>query len=168
MSISIRSFRICDYAEVLALWKASPGVCVNEMDTRGNIAAYLRRNRGMSFVARDGDGRIVGAVLCGHDGRRGYLHHLAVAKDYRKRGIGGQLVEACFAQLIKCGIVKCNIFVFADNLTGQAFWKKSGWNGRSDLLVMQKPTAVLRGADRKNAVKRAVTRAVARPKTQAK
>jgi len=131
--------RIDDFDAVLALWKACEGVGLNEMDTPACIAAYLERNAGMSFIARDG-GRIVGAVLSGHDGRRGYMHHLAVAASYRKRGIGRNLVEACFAELAKIGIVKCNIFVYAHNAEGQAFWKREGWNARADLLVMQSAT----------------------------
>jgi ribosomal protein S18 acetylase RimI-like enzyme len=131
--------RIDDFDAVLALWKASEGVGINEMDTRHCIAAYLERNPGMSFVARV-DRRIVGAVLCGHDGRRGYMHHLAVNSEFRKRGIGRQLVNACFAELSKIGIVKCNIFVYAHNAEGQAFWKREGWNARADLLVMQSAT----------------------------
>jgi ribosomal protein S18 acetylase RimI-like enzyme len=84
--------------------------------------------------------RIVGAVLCGHDGRRGYLHHLAVAPAHRHNGIGRALVEACLAKLGHIGIQKCNIFLFSDNEPGEAFWKHIGWNGRGDLKVLQKPT----------------------------
>ena len=140
MNFTIQPMRIDDFEAVLELWNTSDGVGVNEMDTRPRIAAYLERNPGMSFVARGADKRIVGAVLCGHDGRRGYLHHLAVADDCRMRGIGRRLVESCFAALNDVGLVKCNIFVYASNVEGQAFWKKEGWNARVDLLVMQKAT----------------------------
>jgi N-acetylglutamate synthase len=140
MNLKIEPMRIDDFEAVLELWKNSDGVGVNEMDTRPRIAAYLERNPCMSFVARSADKRIVGAVLCGHDGRRGYLHHLAVANDFRKCGIGRRLVDSCFAALNEVGLVKCNIFVYASNAEGQAFWKKEGWNARADLLVMQKGT----------------------------
>jgi len=90
---------------------------LNESDTRPAIAAYLRRNPRLSFVAEK-KGRVIGAVLCGHDGRRGYLHHLAVSKRHRQRGIGRQLVNACLAKLRTLGIQKCTIFLFASTPTG--------------------------------------------------
>jgi N-acetylglutamate synthase len=82
---------------------------------------------------------IIGAVLSGHDGRRGYLHHLAVAPDCRRQGIGRALVDACLDGLAALGIQKCNIFLLADNDLGKAFWKHNGWNERDDLKVLQKP-----------------------------
>ena len=84
--------------------------------------------------------RIMGAVLCGHDGRRGYLHHLAVAAAWRRKGIGRDLVEACLTGLGSAGIPKCNIFLLADNELGKAFWTHNGWNERGDLKVLQKET----------------------------
>ncbi len=129
---------IGDFEEVYALWKRTEGVGLNESDSPANIAAYLARNPNMSFVAHQ-RGQLVGAVLCGHDGRRGYLHHLAVAQRHRGRGIGGALVEACLASLKAAGILKCNIFLYADNHNGEQFWKHSGWLDRADLRVLQKP-----------------------------
>ena len=137
MKHPIRAMTIADFDAVLRLWQETEGVGLNESDTRENIAAFLARNPGLSRVAADG-GKIVGAVLCGHDGRRGYLHHLAVAKARRKLGIGKLLVETCLADLARQGIPKCNIFLFADNAAGEAFWKHNGWNKRADLQVMQK------------------------------
>ena len=137
--MKIEPMRIDDFDVVMALWKASEGVGFNEMDTQPCIASYLERNPGMSFIARE-KGKLIGAVLCGHDGRRGYMHHLAVAAECRKRGIARQLVAACFKELAKLGMVKCNIFVYAHNAEGQAFWKREGWNSRVDLLVMQSAT----------------------------
>jgi len=133
---TVRCFCIEDYDAVLALWRRAEGVGLNESDTRRAIAAFLRRNRRFSFVAEKG-GRIVGAILCGHDGRRGYLHHLAVAKRYRKRGLGRQLVTACLAKLRRAGIQKCNIFIFAHNAAGMKFWARTGWKLRTELRVMQ-------------------------------
>lgn len=128
---------MADYDEVFALWQNTEGVGLNESDTRENIAKFLLRNPDMSFIARDSSGELIGAVLCGHDGRRGYLHHLAVAKSQRGQGLGKSLLNACLAALKREGIIKCNIFVYAHNESGQSFWKHSGWNPRSDLLVMQ-------------------------------
>ena len=126
-----------DYDAVVRLWEATEGVGLNESDTRPAIESYLVRNPNLSFVAFDA-GAIVGAVLCGHDGQRGYLHHLAVAESHRGRGLGKGLVEACLARLRQLGIQKCNIFLYADNIAGEAFWKHNGWLDRFDLRVMQK------------------------------
>jgi len=133
---TVRLFRIGDYDAVLALWRRTEGVGLNESDTRPAIAGYLRRNPKLSFVAEK-RGRIIGAVLCGHDGRRGCLHHLAVAKRHRSCGIGRQLVEACLAKLRQAGIQKCNLFIFASNTEGMKFWKHTGWRLRTELRVMQ-------------------------------
>ena len=132
----VRSFRIEDFDAVIALWQRTEGVGLNESDTRRAITAFLRRNPRLSFVAEQG-GRIIGAVLCGHDGRRGYLHHLAVSKRHRRRGIGRLLVNACLAKLRKAGIQKCNIFIFANNAAGMKFWAHTGWSLRTELRLMQ-------------------------------
>jgi putative acetyltransferase len=127
-----------DFPDVLALWATTEGVGLNESDTPENLSAYLRRNPGFSLVARDAERRVVGAVLCGHEGRRGYLHHLAVSQDQRGLGLGRLLVDTCLAELKRAGITRCNIFVFADNDDGMAFWKHTGWALRDDLRMMQK------------------------------
>jgi putative acetyltransferase len=132
----VRYFRIADYDAVIALWRRTEGVGLNESDTRRATAAFLRHNPRLSFVA-ERDGRIIGAVLCGHDGRRGYLHHLAVSKRYRKQDIGRRLVNACLAKLRKIGIPKCNIFIFANNAAGMKFWSHTGWKLRTELRLMQ-------------------------------
>jgi len=137
MHASIRAMSIDDYPAVHSLWVSTPGVGLNESDTRSGTAAFLRRNAGMSAVAV-ADGALVGVVLCGHDGRRGYLHHLAVAATWRKRGIARELLAWCFRELAAQGIPKCNIFLFSDNENGAAFWEHDGWSARADLLVLQK------------------------------
>jgi putative acetyltransferase len=128
-----------DYDEVLSLWQRTDGVGLNESDSRTGVEAYLGHNPGLSLVVRDG-GRIVGAVLCGHDGRRGYLHHLAVAVEHRRNGLGRLLVQTCLRNLAALGIGKCNIFLYAHNDLGERFWTSSGWLERSDLKILQKPT----------------------------
>jgi len=132
----VRCFRIEDFDAVIALWRRTEGVGLNESDTRRAITAFLRRNPRLSFVAEK-DGQIIGAVLCGHDGRRGYLHHLAVSKRHRRRGIGQRLVNTCLAKLRKAGIQKCNIFIFANNAAGMKFWAHNGWSLRTELRLMQ-------------------------------
>jgi ribosomal protein S18 acetylase RimI-like enzyme len=136
---TIHDVRLADYDEILALWRATPGIGLGESDERAPIAAFLERNAGLSVCARDG-GRIVGAVLAGHDGRRGYLHHLAVAPAHRRRGLGRRLVEICIARLRSAGIPKCNVFVFADNAEGDEFWRAIGFASRRDLLLLQRRT----------------------------
>ena len=134
---------------MLALWRSCEGIGLSESDTREAIAAYLARNPGLSLVTTDTDGVIVGAVLGGHDGRRGYLHHLAVVPAHRGRGLGRTLVDETLARLCRLGIQKCNIFLYADNAAGRAFWRRAGWSAREDLVIVQKklaePPAVARG-----------------------
>jgi ribosomal protein S18 acetylase RimI-like enzyme len=138
--MKIMEMTIEDYGEVFALWRSSKGIGLHDdVDSKDGIAGYLQRNCGLSFVARQGD-RVVGAVLCGHDGRRGYLHHLAVDAEYRKKGIGKALVEQVIAKLQKAGIHKCHIFVFADNDVGRQFWGRIGWSRRDDLRIMSYST----------------------------
>ena len=130
-----------DYAQVASLWRSTEGIGLHDdTNSREGITVYLVRNPGLSFAARQ-EGRIVGAALCGHDGRRGYLHHLAVDSMYRRRGIGRALVKACLEKLGSVGICKCNIFLFAHNKAAEDFWKQIGWNERPDLKVLQKATA---------------------------
>ncbi len=134
----LRRLVLADYDRVIALWKATEGMGLGESDTRVAIAAFLKRNPGLSRVIESDDKAIVGAVLCGHDGRRGYLHHLAVPLTLRKKGFGSALVEACLADLKALSIPKCNLFLFADNTYGREFWLHEGWTAREDLIVIQK------------------------------
>jgi putative acetyltransferase len=140
MDVDISKLIPADLPEVLAFWSSLDGVGLNESDTVERLVAYLQRNADLSLVARD-DGQVIGAVLCGHDGRRGYLHHLAVAPTHRRQRIGAALVDRCIARLAQLGIQKCNIFVYADNDDGSEFWRKSGWLDRSDLKIMQRTTS---------------------------
>jgi ribosomal protein S18 acetylase RimI-like enzyme len=137
MEISIMNIK--DYDEVYELWKHSEGLGLSDADTRQAIQRYLQHNPGMSFVARVGS-KLAGAVLSGTDGRRGYLHHLAVAKSFRKLGIGRELVERCISALGKAGITRCHIFVFRENKAGKVFWEQVGWFGRNDLEIMSRDT----------------------------
>ena len=139
MSVAIREMTLQDYAEVLALWRTSEGVGLSDADSREGVARFLKRNPGLSFAARDGE-HLVGAILCGHDGRRGYIHHLAVSKSHRRRGLGRALVERCLSALRRAGIDKCHIFVFADNQDTIAFWKSIGWAQRVELTMMSQYT----------------------------
>lgn len=139
MNIKLSPMTVADLEAVLGLWVRTDGVGLNESDTPDRLLAFLDRNRDLSLVARDGPG-LVGAVLCGHDGRRGYLHHLAVLPEYRGCGLGRQMVEACLGSLTVLGVLKCNVFLYADNNTGQQFWNHCGWKERCDLKVLQRAT----------------------------
>jgi ribosomal protein S18 acetylase RimI-like enzyme len=135
MSIVIREMVIEDYDEVLALWRTSKGVGLSDADSEEGVARFLDRNPGLSFVALDGE-HLVGAILCGHDGRRGYIHHLVVSKPHRRKGLGRALVGRCLSTLRRDGIAKCHIFVFDDNNDTIAFWKNIGWTQRVELIMM--------------------------------
>jgi N-acetylglutamate synthase len=137
MNIHITEMTVVDCEEVIEFWRGQTGVGMNETDTPEAVARYLSRNPGMSFIARDGK-QVTAAVLCGHDGRRGYLHHLAVATTHRRQGIGSRLVRRCLDRLREEQIPKCNIFLFADNTEGERFWRAAGFKSRSDLKVMQR------------------------------
>lgn len=133
--IDYQPFSIEDYEECIELWKNSPGIALSAADSREDILKFLERNSGLCFVARDGR-HLVGAVLCGSDGRRGYLYHLAVARDHHKMGIGRTLSEMALSALKRQGIQKCHIFVVADNIEGTRFWQKTGWKKREDIFIM--------------------------------
>jgi len=137
VSVEYYPMSMADYDEALALWQASEGVGLSQADSREAIARYLERNPGLSFAARAG-GELVGAVLAGHDGRRGFLHHLAVKPAYRRQGIGRALTERCLAALRAEGIEKTHLFVYAENHAGRQFWRSLGWYERPELVIMSK------------------------------
>jgi putative acetyltransferase len=130
-----------DLPAALALWRATEGMGLGDSDRPERLAAFLDRNPGASAVALDVNGALIGAVLCGDDGRRGYLHHLAVARDWRRRGVAKALLAHCFAVLKRREIEKCNIFLLADNTDGERFWQQAGWVCRGDLKVLQRNVA---------------------------
>jgi ribosomal protein S18 acetylase RimI-like enzyme len=132
---TIRPLKIGDYAKIITFWKTCEGLGIGESDSRKNIALFLKRNPGLNFIATTGK-TIAGTVLCGHDGRRGAIYHLAVAKEFRRQGLGKTLVAKALAKLKKQGIHKCRIIVFSHNLDGQEFWRRIGWEKRDDLLMM--------------------------------
>ena len=145
--MTIRAMRLTDYDAVYALWRACAGMGLNDYDdSREGIARYLRRNPETCFVAEDG-GAIVGAVLSGHDGRRGHINHLAVAPGYRRRGVGRALVEAALAALGAQGIAKVNLTAFAANAEGNAFWETLGFTTRPDLIYRNRVLAETRRCD---------------------
>jgi ribosomal protein S18 acetylase RimI-like enzyme len=143
MSIEIIPFVMDAYESVLALWQQCEGIGLSEADSPASIRAYLARNPGMSFIAT-ADRAVIGAVLCGHDGRRGYIHHLAVQPNSRRSSVGRRLVNECLDSLRREGIQKCHIFVFNQNQDGLAFWKSVGRTPRSDISLVSKSIEVSR------------------------
>ena len=120
-----------DYPAMLDLMRRTPGVSVRDADTSEGLSRFLARNPGLSFVA-ERDGRLVGCLMGGHDGRRGHLHHLAVDAGCRRHGIASALVERCLAALAREGIHKTHIDVYRDNAAGNDFWQAAGWARRDD------------------------------------
>jgi N-acetylglutamate synthase len=124
--IQTREFSIDDYDAAIELWKRLEGLEIAEGDDRESICRFLGQNRGLSRVATDGP-RMVGAALCGHDGHRGYIYHLAVDPKYQGRGLGKRLVNECLDGLRGAGLQRANIMVADDNPRGREFWKRCGW-----------------------------------------
>jgi ribosomal protein S18 acetylase RimI-like enzyme len=125
---------ISDYESVIELWRATESLSLRDADSKASIELYLARNSGLSFVALYGP-KLIGAVLVGTDGRRGYLQHLAVASEYRGQGIGRALVERSVAALSLLGISKTHLFVHADNHRAQEFYLSLGWFERDDVTM---------------------------------
>lgn len=131
--MTIRAMTIDDYEEVYALWMSIKGFAMRSLDdSRDGIARFLKRNPDTSVVAV-ADGKVVGSILCGYDGRRGCLYHVCVREDYRRQGIGKAMVVYCMKALEKEAISKVSLIAFTQNDIGNAFWKEIGWTKREDL-----------------------------------
>ena len=129
----IRAMTIADYEQVHDLWMKIKGFAMRSIDdSREGVTRFLERNPEISVVAVEDD-HIVGAILCGHDGRRGCLYHVCVDPDYRLRGIGKEMVVHCMEALHKEKISKVSLIAFTQNDIGNAFWKEIGWTKREDL-----------------------------------
>lgn len=124
---------IADYDDAYKLWTETEGMGLRSLDdSRKGIEFFLKRNPDTNFICRDKD-NLVGIILTGHDGRRGYIYHAAVSEDYRRKGIGKKLVETAISSLRKIGIRKVALVVFADNSRGNNFWESLGFVLREDL-----------------------------------
>lgn len=129
----IRAMTIDDYEQVRNLWMQIKGFAIRSIDdSREGVLCFLERNPNTSVVAEE-NGVIVGAILCGHDGRRGCLYHVCVAPGYRRRGIGKAMVVYCMDALKKEHINKVSLIAFTKNDIGNAFWHNVGWVQREDL-----------------------------------
>jgi ribosomal protein S18 acetylase RimI-like enzyme len=139
MSSQLRPFVFSDYAAARSLWEATPGVGLSKDDGPASIESFLSRNPSLSFVAQDGTS-IVATALCGHDGRRGFIYHLAVAETHRRTGLGTQLLRRSLAALHSQGINKCHLMVFGNNETGLKFWRGVAAQERVDLVLFSMAT----------------------------
>lgn len=133
MSILVREMCLEDYDDIYKLWMSIQGFGIRSIDdSREGVERFLKRNPSTSVVAVQ-NGRIVGTVLCGHDGRTGFFYHVCVARDYRNHGVGHRMVHFAMKALQEEGINKVSLIAFKENDLGNAFWKNVGWTERSDV-----------------------------------
>ena len=129
----LRAMKLEDYDKVYALWKSIKGFSIRSIDdSYEGIKIFLKRNPSTSVVY-ESNGRIIGSILCGHDGRRGYLYHVCVSEETRMQGVGKKMVKYCAETLKKEGINKISLITFRHNKVGNTFWEKIGWTKREDL-----------------------------------
>ena len=134
-NIKTREFSISDYEAALELWQRVEGLEIAEGDDRESVGHFLARNPRLSKVATDGT-VMVGIALCGHDGRRGYIYHLAVDPAYQARGVGKRLMDECLDGLRRAGLKRALILVANDNPRGRKFWRRYGWEEVPGPIVM--------------------------------
>ena len=133
MSINIRVMTPDDYDKVYKLWLSIKGFGIRSIDdSKEVVERFLKRNPTTSVVAEQ-NGRIVGSIMCGHDGRTGCFYHVCVARDYRKHGVGYRMVRFAMRALIDEGVSKVTLIAFKENEVGNAFWQSLGWTGREDV-----------------------------------
>lgn len=134
----LRKMKLEDYDNVYALWMSCAGMGLNNLDdSRSGIEKFLNRNPDTCYVAIDNN-IIVGVIMVGNDGRRGYIYHTSVHPDHRKQGIGRKLVDTALDSLLKLGINKVALVVFDRNKAGNEFWEKMGFTTRNDLIYRNK------------------------------
>ena len=134
MTFALRAMQADDYPALLQLWQQSDGLVLRDADSPEAIAAYLARNPGLSFIALS-QSQLIGSLLAGTDGRRGYLQHLTVSPSHRGQGIGKALLQAATSALHAIGIDKTHLLVLADNEPALAFYRHLGWTERSDVRL---------------------------------
>lgn len=136
--MEIRQMTIDDYDDIYQLWLSCPGMGLNDLDdSKEGIQRFLDRNPETCFVSVE-DKKIIGVIMAGNDGRRGYIYHTAVHPHYQKQGIGSSLVQKVLKVLESIGINKVALVVFARNEKGNAFWEKQGFTTRQDIIYRNK------------------------------
>lgn len=137
MTIQIVEMSVDHVGAALDLWTHIEGMGLSSADEPEALTRFLLQNPGLSLIAKD-EGKLVGTCLCGSDGRRGYLYHLAVVPQYRRQKIGSALVKEVFAALHQREIHKCHIMVYATNESGLKFWQQEGWVRRPEIVLMSR------------------------------
>ena len=132
-----RQMKISDYDGAIALWNSLPGMGLSGADQKDEIRKFLEMNPLTCWIAEK-NSAVVGTILGGNDGRRGYIYHLAVSTDLQNQGIGKTLLAHCLEAFQKAGIQKCHLMVYHDNHAGISFWDHAGWVIRKDVLTMSK------------------------------
>ena len=127
-----------DYEAAYQLWENTAGMNLSEADSRGEVVRYLERNPGISQVCVNEDGTLAGTAMCGHDGRRGYMYHVAVSGGSRGSGAGRELVSRCLGKLREEGIMKCHLMVIGNNSLGRSFWAGVGWQERDGIVLFSR------------------------------
>lgn len=131
--VTIRRMEISDYTEIYELWQGIHGFGIRSLDdSREGVERFIKRNPDTSMVAVC-ENRIIGSILCGHDGRRACFYHVCVHESFRKQGIGQQMVKACLTALNEEKINKVNLIAFTSNEVGNRFWQGLGWSYRNDV-----------------------------------
>ena len=139
--MNIRTMTIGDYDNIYALWMSCEGMGLNNLDdSRNGMDVFLKRNPDTCFLAEQAN-KVVGTILVGNDGRRGYIYHTAVHPQYRNQGIASRLVDTALQALKQCGIHKVALVVFDRNRSGNQFWENQGFTVRNDLVYRNKAIA---------------------------
>jgi N-acetylglutamate synthase len=136
-TVTIRKMTAADYTHAINLWENTESIGISDADSPDAITDFLQINSDLCFIAESSK-IVIGTVLCGCDGRRAYIYHLAVAENFRNSGIGKALMNAVDTSLKQRKISKCHLFVFSDNTNAQEFYKKTGWSKRTDIEVYSK------------------------------
>ena len=145
--MKIRRMKIADYEAVYVLWRNTPGIGLNDIDdSLDGIMRYLKRNPRTCFVAKL-NRKIVGVIMAGHDGRRGYIHHVCVIPELWNNQIGARLIDTALEALLAEGISKAALVVFAQNERGNGFWERMGFTQRPDLVYRNKTLVELKRID---------------------
>lgn len=136
--MTIEKMTVADYDEIYDLWINTKGMGLNNLDdSREGIEKFLERNPETCFTAKE-EGRVIGVIIAGHDGRRGYIYHIAVLQSKRNKGVGTALAENALAALKREGINKVALVVFESNEAGNSFWESNGFSVRDDLVYRNK------------------------------
>ena len=137
--MQLRLLTMDDYNSIYALWSSTPGMGLRTLDdSNEGIERFLKRNPTTCFAALNDMESIIGVILCGHDGRRGYIYHMAVAPECRRLGIGTMLVDAALEALRQEGIHKAALVAYSTNEAGNRFWESIGFSERKDLVYRNK------------------------------